>query len=67
MNMNRHQHEEGNKNAQSMKHAMHGSHQQMLGNDHQDQHAMMVVDFQRRFWISLITRKTFTKHLQLTL
>ena len=46
-----HQHEEGNEHEHQDKHKNHDDHQH---HDHTEHHQMMIVDFRRRFWISLI-------------
>ena len=46
-----HQHEEGNEHEHHDKHKNHDDHQH---HDHTEHHQMMIVDFRRRFWISLI-------------
>ena len=46
-----HQHEEGHEHEQHDKHKNHDNHEH---HDHTEHHQMMIVDFKRRFWISLI-------------
>jgi Cu2+-exporting ATPase len=54
MEKHNHKHQHQQKKESESKHHGHGSKHEHSAHDHHDHHAMMIEDFKKRFWISLI-------------